>query len=260
MKLEILGPKQQVIDSVTAWFEAAPPKKGAAHWVDGRSAKELAKAWFRSGEAAVPQELAHLLLSSSVCSGASVTLALPEHKTHFDGHPGGPRHHDVLALGRNGRELIVIGVEAKAGETLGERTLDRLEAANEAAARGESTNVPDRVDSLLRGLFGRSLEGDPSLGQLRYQLLTAAAGTLVEATKRQATSALLVIHDFSPVSDAGFSETELDVSAFVSAFSRDDQLYTANGVLHGPLKVAGGGHWSASVPLYVSIIRPAPQR
>jgi hypothetical protein len=39
-------------------FERTPlPKKGDEHWVDGRSAKELAKAWFRGGTLTVPEEL-----------------------------------------------------------------------------------------------------------------------------------------------------------------------------------------------------------
>ena len=34
------------IHSVDDWLRFAPPEKGESHWKDGRSAKELAKAWF----------------------------------------------------------------------------------------------------------------------------------------------------------------------------------------------------------------------
>lgn len=163
----------------------------------------------------------------------------------------------LLALARRGEERFVVGIEAKAGETLGERTINKLETARASQARGKSTNVPARIDDLLRGLFGRSLDEDPSLGQLRYQLLTAAAGTLVEATKRGAACAFLVVHDFSPAASDGFRETELDGSAFVNAFKHDQWLYTRHGVLHGPLQVAGTLRWSPSVPLYVALIRPS---
>jgi len=45
------------IRSIDDWFNLAPPKKGRKQWKDGRSAKELAKAWFRTGRAKVPEEL-----------------------------------------------------------------------------------------------------------------------------------------------------------------------------------------------------------
>lgn len=45
------------ISNLTDWFQHAPPAKGEAHWVDGRSAKELAKAWTQSGVPTVPKEL-----------------------------------------------------------------------------------------------------------------------------------------------------------------------------------------------------------
>ena len=34
-----------LITSVQDWFDSAPPKGGADHWVSGRSARELAEAW-----------------------------------------------------------------------------------------------------------------------------------------------------------------------------------------------------------------------
>ena len=46
------------INSVEDWFSYAPPKGNERHWVDGRSAKELAKAFFRDGYMAkIPAEL-----------------------------------------------------------------------------------------------------------------------------------------------------------------------------------------------------------
>ncbi len=36
----------QEIRSVDDWFRLAPPKRGEHHWQDGRSAKELARAYF----------------------------------------------------------------------------------------------------------------------------------------------------------------------------------------------------------------------
>jgi hypothetical protein len=49
------------IRSVEDWFQYAPPKMGALHWKDKRSAKELAQSWFRNGIPRPPDELVALL-------------------------------------------------------------------------------------------------------------------------------------------------------------------------------------------------------
>ena len=56
------------IRSVEDWFRFAPPKRGAEQWRDGRSAKELARAWFRCPEASPPAELNRLLRIDAAAS------------------------------------------------------------------------------------------------------------------------------------------------------------------------------------------------
>jgi hypothetical protein len=51
------------ITSVHDWLEVAPPKGGVAHWVPGRSARELAEAWCGPDGPVVPPEIARLLQS-----------------------------------------------------------------------------------------------------------------------------------------------------------------------------------------------------
>lgn len=41
---------------ITRWEDWTPPKR-AYQWVPGRSAMELAKAWFTDGHLSAPQEL-----------------------------------------------------------------------------------------------------------------------------------------------------------------------------------------------------------
>jgi hypothetical protein len=53
------------IHSIADWFNFAPPRGGLRHWVDGRSAKELARAWFPpAGGLSVPEEFLALVNSS----------------------------------------------------------------------------------------------------------------------------------------------------------------------------------------------------
>ncbi len=82
----------QDIFSVEDWFQHCPPKKkGSEHWVDGRSAKELAKAWFRTGVAAVPEELTRLIRSHELTCDLVVESATPEGLTALDEFRGGTR-------------------------------------------------------------------------------------------------------------------------------------------------------------------------
>jgi len=47
--VRIEGPNGRAILSVEDWRTYAPPKRGDVQWKDGRSAMELAKAWFGGG-------------------------------------------------------------------------------------------------------------------------------------------------------------------------------------------------------------------
>lgn len=49
------------IRSLEEWLQYAPPAKGEKHWKDGRSAKELAKAWMTYNGPSMPSELMDLL-------------------------------------------------------------------------------------------------------------------------------------------------------------------------------------------------------
>jgi hypothetical protein len=82
----------QDICTVDDWFRLAAPAGSAGQWVDGRSAKELAKAWCgRASVPAVPVELQELLSTHPDIDGAVFLEAIPEHKVIFDDSPGEPR-------------------------------------------------------------------------------------------------------------------------------------------------------------------------
>jgi hypothetical protein len=253
----IVGPGGEAIDSVDRWFEVAPPRGGASQWVDGKSAKELAKAWFASGTAVMPKELAALLASFPLTRNAVATLGIAERGTTFDEF-GRPRKHDLLLQLQGEEHVSVVAIEAKVNEVLGVKVLERLDA--EDAKRSES-NVRARVEALAKALFGRTLDEDVKLGTLRYQLLTAAAGILVEASQRKAGTALLVVHDLGSQSRAvnSLSETQMDVSDFVTALG-GDALPINPGRVYGPLRVAGGGRVPSNIPLHVALIEARARR
>ncbi len=64
----------------------------------------------------------------------------------------------------------------------------------QAAATNERSGTPARVKALVSGFFGQ--EVDERLATVGYQLLSALAGTLAEAKKAGAVSAIVLVHEF----------------------------------------------------------------
>ena len=87
------------IGSVDDWLRFAPPKRGDLHWKDGRSAKELAKAFFVGDAPTVPTELFDLLASSDQLGVVQLRRACPEYKIRLDSYCGETRNADLVALG-----------------------------------------------------------------------------------------------------------------------------------------------------------------
>src|SRR5438105_13788719 len=88
----------------------------ARHWVQGRSALELAVAWEEASKTprGLPAAVAQLLDSHPQFRGATLLLAIPEHKVQLDGG-GHDSQNDLWALLRAPVGLLSVTVEAKAG-------------------------------------------------------------------------------------------------------------------------------------------------
>jgi hypothetical protein len=173
-----------------------------------------------------------------------------EEQTSFDHLRGGRRNHDVLVLGSAGGRRTVIGVEAKADETLGETLGDY--------GTGETPGAAERLRLVTRAIAGRTPADDATLHNLRYQLFSGIAGTLAAARERDARQAVFVVHEFrTPLTDDAKLAADLaDLERF---------LTTALGVTEpvdltvpvGPLAVPGGGKVPGDLPLYVAELRTA---
>ena len=87
------------IRTMDDWLSFAPPKKGLAHWAEGRSAYECARAWCAAAEGpSGPAELTALLGSHPDIAGVVVQTVMPEHRVRFDKLRGEPRNADVARL------------------------------------------------------------------------------------------------------------------------------------------------------------------
>jgi Domain of unknown function (DUF6946) len=254
--LEMQNAAGEPITTLEEWRTRAAPKKGDLHWKDGRSAKECASAWLRSGTPALPGELRELLESRPETSDFFPRVAVPECVTRIDEFAGEHRNHDLIAVGEARGGVTLLAVEAKADEPFG----PTVEAQLAAAAGRVGSNIPKRVHQLVQGLFGSAhLSGDvPSaeIGALRYQLLTAAAGALMEAKVRGAEQAVLVVHEFTsrPEPATGYAGTKPQLlaenAAAFDAFLSALGAAVSPGPLRGPFAVPGNGFIPSDVPLY----------
>lgn len=251
--LVLRGPNRRRIYRFGHWFHAAPPREGARQWTDGRSAKELARAWTRDGTPTVPEEVRALFDSTPALRGVRFSTGLAEHKTTLPGPPGEPRHSDLLLLGRIEGRRVVVAVEAKSDEEFGPLIgdyLDRLTRQNDdrlaVAApqkRPRLSRVPARIDVLSRFLFGRGI--DEAVRRLRYQLLHATVATVAEARRHEAYIAVLLVHEFMSERCGANSvvRNHEDFAAFVNALQPGTAQAPWTDRVYGPFRLgddAGG--------------------
>ena len=178
MKLGKNCGKGEIFDLDT-WFRFAPPMGGEVQWKDGRSAKELAR-FLMQEYPSVPDQLATILQNFTAQDSEFIWAG--EHETSFAKYglgKGTGRNHDAILFNRD----IFVGIEAKADEPFGDQYLgEEFEKASE--------NKKKRITGLLNMIFEDGIENHRGL---RYQLLTACGGTLLEAKEKQVQNALLLI-------------------------------------------------------------------
>ncbi len=233
------------INSVEEWFHRAPPKKGAKQWKDGRSAKELAKVWFKTGEPIIPCELKALLDSHPSTENFVPSIAVPEMVTPLDDFRGEGRNHDLVLLGHVGDRKTLVSIEAKADETFGDIISDRLVRAK------SFSKVPDRIALLSQALWGRSI--DKRLGRIRYQLLTGLAGTLIEARRQSAVQAVFVIHEFisEALTQDNVNRNAGDLEAFIRTFPAMEETSVHTGIMIDKIVFPGGPFVPGNIPTLI---------
>lgn len=247
-----------LIRSVDDWFRFAPPKRGAEQWRDGRSAKELARAWFRCPEASPPAELNQVFASHPALSGLVIEEAVPECQLRLDDYKGERRNADLWLRCTHGRDTVIATVEAKADEAFGEV----IGPYYDSRIRVRS-NAPARIEALCGAVFGSRLTD--AVRSLRYQLLHAVAATVISAGEHNATGAIFIVHGFESQNcrpDA-LARNRADWSAFVSMLiGREGGTGDSNHQggdtpvsVVGPVYLPGGGYVRPGIPLFLGYCR-----
>jgi hypothetical protein len=254
--------QQTEIRTVDEWFDRAAPAGGKRHWREGRSAMEIARLWCGSGLPTVPGDVSRVLESQPHLSGARITAVIPEWKTGLRGEARGPRNHDLVLFAETQARRVLIGVEAKTDEPLDAPLSVRVAKAKAGLAADPPipTKQLIRVRRLTEALFGVCAldEADevlPDFTDLPYQLVSAVAGTLIEAEERKADIAMLLIHALrGDRLDVGrIATNELGYRHLLRLLSGDRELEPEEGVAYGPYVVAGGGG-VPRIPLYLALI------
>src|ERR1035438_4541749 len=103
------------LSTLEAWEHHAGPKS-ADQWVDGRSAKEAARAWLEPGLGNLPMEVVCALGGHASFGSVVRWEAEPEVRLRFDGFAGEPRNTDLLVLAEDAQGPYLIAVGAKRSE------------------------------------------------------------------------------------------------------------------------------------------------
>ena len=230
------------------WRTLAPPQQ-PNQWMDGHSAKELAKLWFHSGTPLfTPEPFVALFNSECEFRGLIIEEGICEVVTAIDAFGGKHRHHDQILIGRVGGRRTVVGVEAKGKEEFGPVIQEYLEDPKGGARPG--SNVRARIELLANAIFGKPAT---EIDSLRYQLLHAFAGTIIEAKRQNAVQAVFMVCEFvRQGSDPMKRErNHRDFEAFIKAFSGFENTQVRTGQLFGPIHVPGGEFVPAEIPAYI---------
>jgi len=239
-KFKVIELKRSDGTLIENWEDWERPKRDY-QWKPGRSAMELAKSWFREGRLTPPSEFIALLLSEPRLQELKLLRGTPELVTALP-ERGEGRNHDLALVGQTPRESVTICVEAKADEPFGSETVrEYWERAMRRRNLGNSTRAPERIQALL-GMIDRSglLPPESPWGSLRYQLLAAICGTVLQAKLDFSSLALFVVHEFHTEStlEDNLRRNQLDLEAFLSVLSYG-AISVESTRLYGPFEVTG---------------------
>lgn len=165
--------------------QLAEPNK---QWQTGYSAKTLAYCWMAAE--GFPSSVRRVFQRSEydVFKNIEFLVGFVEYKVPLPPR-GHPSQNDILVLAKNNKDLVTIAVEGKVSEPFGETVGDWL--------RDESKGKKARLEELSKLLQ----LNQNSLKEIRYQLLHRTASAVLEAKRFNASTALMLIHSFSPTDE-----------------------------------------------------------
>ena len=173
------------ISNPDEWKLAFPPAGGDKQWKDRFSAKELAKI-VTNYKNYVGKDFELLLQDNEEFKGLKLINVFPEHLSHFDDNPRGPRHHDLACIAEKDGERIALCFEAKVSESFDKRL----------SSWQNSDGKKTRCNILCKNFFGCNY--NDKFKDVYYQLLSAVAGTIAFASENGCSKAYFIVYQIIP--------------------------------------------------------------
>lgn len=232
------------INTLDEWKTECPPQRKDLHWKDGRSAMETAKHWLHL----IPKEFRDLLK----CFNLYYERCSPEFVTKLDTYTGNGRNHDLLIIAHDGKkEDVVISIESKVDESFGKTIGGYYLEIEKKKQNGESTNADKRIELLRNAIFPKIKPETFKL--LRYQLLIAIAGILIEAKRQRARKAIFLVQTFisENMSSKLHRQNQRDLDFFMELISDGNHCIVHDNDLFGPFLFAGNEFIPDDVELWI---------
>lgn len=223
-----------LISTVEEWER---PKK-TTQWKDGRSAKELAKAWFNNDTPSIPIEIIEIL-KNSFGNNIEIIQAIPEFTTSLP-EKGEGRNHDLYCQCKINNENVTLCIEGKVDESFDSPIIEKYKKALEKRNNNEKTRLPERIEKLVEMLpFQYSSIEDSIIKDNGYQLLTALTGTAIQAEKDNSNFAIFLIHEFHTdlTNSKKIKDNQHDYTSFLKALTNQENLDINQNTLFGPIRV-----------------------
>ena len=191
--------KIEKVKNLEQWAKIVNKKQ----WKDGKSAKEFAKYMLSNG-GYLPPEIEEII---GKCPKNMEAITYPEKVTSFGkgfgrGHG---RQHDALIIS----EDFVIGVEAKVDEPLGK-----------SMGECDNENKEIRIKALSRYLYGD--ENKAKELKIKYQLLSASVGTLMEAERNNKKKSVLLFIIFNNEETDNMRENKKAIEDFIKSLKNGE--------------------------------------
>jgi hypothetical protein len=194
---------------------------------------ELARSWFRNNSPFPPDEFTKLLNTIEQLKDYEILEGIPEKVTRLP-ERGEGRNHDLWLRGKTNNRGFTVCIEAKSDEPFGNHSIGSyLKESRKKTEKDIKTRVPERIEKLL-SIIGAVEE---EWSEIRYQLLSAFAGTILQAYADNSEIAIFIVHEFhtSLTQRENIKENEMAFDRFAQVLLNN----TFTQPVSGPIQIGG---------------------
>ena len=238
-----LDPKDTVC-SLEEWYSKCPPQRKDLHWQPDHSAMETAKLWLRG----IPKEFLEILRNRDL----EIEFCAPELNTRFDKYKGNVRNHDLLIIAKDKKdEIIVVSIESKVDEPFDKTIGPYLKAIKRKKENRENSNADYRIEDLRKAILPQV--DNIVFESLKYQLVTAVAGTLREAKIQGTKKAIFLVQTLktSNMNEGKNRKNQRDLDHFMEVISNGKYQNIHENDLFGSFKFTGNQFIPDNVELWI---------